>query len=587
MSIKLAELLTKFELAETLGTGAFSEVKVAIERATGKKYAMKIVDKSKCKGKESMIETEVSILMKVRHENIIELYDMYEIDNKIYLVMELVTGGELFDDIVGKGKYTERDTAKIVQKILLAIDYLHSHGIAHRDLKPENLLLSDKGPNPKIMISDFGLSKIFCDDEVMRTACGTPGYVAPEVLKRQGYGKEIDLWSLGVITYILICGYPPFYDQNNVELFKQIMAGRYEFDRPWWDTISDSAKDFIRRLLVLDPRIRSTAKMALSHPFITQHCGATEFHPPRATTESTLGDYTSNPQFSRIHEASSQTRNQTQRSSTTNPGTVSSTPETVHSITNRESSKSESSHVSSSSASSSNRASRSSRYNAQAEQIAQAIKPHSQLSHVQQDRPIQSLTPSQSNTLSRPPSNQQNRQQYQAQVVANQKAAASSYMAAQQRFQNGSAGYYHQYAQTPVNDGGSGQTARGYANGQPALYAGKVGGVDIPRKSNPLQKAFSLKLNLKADLPDEEQYNYPNYHYQPTYTSYDSINRTPQASANQAYSSAYSHSAKQALSRSLADRKPEVDDSGYSMSNDSISADKRAKWGWKGVRWGW
>ncbi|KAJ3324347.1 calcium calmodulin-dependent protein kinase type 1G [Blyttiomyces sp. JEL0837] len=267
----LDQLLNKYELGETLGTGAFSEVKVATERATNNKYAIKIVDKAKCKGKESMIETEVNILMRVKHENIIQLYEMYEIDSKIYLVMELVTGGELFDDIVGRGKYTEADAAKIVHKILLAIEYLHSLGIAHRDLKPENLLLSDKSKNAKIMISDFGLSKIFNDDEVMRTACGTPGYVAPEVLKRLGYGREIDLWSLGVITYILLCGYPPFYDQNNVELFKQIMAGRYEFDRPWWDNISETAKDFIRKLLVLDPRLRYTARLALEHPFIANY----------------------------------------------------------------------------------------------------------------------------------------------------------------------------------------------------------------------------------------------------------------------------------------------------------------------------
>ncbi|KAJ3216513.1 calcium calmodulin-dependent protein kinase type 1G [Dinochytrium kinnereticum] len=268
------QLTTKYELGDTLGTGAFSEVKVATERATGNKYAIKIVDKSKCKGKESMIETEVNILMRVRHENIIQLYEMFEIDSKIYLVMELVTGGELFDEIVKIGKYTEADAAKIVLKILQAIDYLHCEGIAHRDLKPENLLLSDRSAQAKIMISDFGLSKIFSDDEVMRTACGTPGYVAPEVLRRQGYGREVDLWSLGVITYILLCGYPPFYDQNNVELFKQIMAGRYEFDRPWWDNISDVAKDFIKKLLVLDPRQRFTARLALSHPFILNNCAA-------------------------------------------------------------------------------------------------------------------------------------------------------------------------------------------------------------------------------------------------------------------------------------------------------------------------
>ena len=126
------------------------------------------------------------------------------------------------------------------------------------------------------MISDFGLSKIFNDVEVMKTACGTPGYVAPEVLKRQGYGKEVDLWSLGVITYILLCGYPPFFDPNNVELFKKIMIGKYEFDHPWWDNVSEKAKDFIRKLLVLDPKQRYTAIDALSHPFIVDHCGYTE-----------------------------------------------------------------------------------------------------------------------------------------------------------------------------------------------------------------------------------------------------------------------------------------------------------------------
>jgi serine/threonine protein kinase len=150
-----------------------------------------------------MIETEVNILQTARHEHIIQLYEMHEIEGKIYLVMELVTGGELFDEIVRIGKYSEPEAAKLVHKMLVAILYLHNLGIAHRDLKPENLLLSDKTKNAKIMISDFGLSKIFNDDEVMKTACGTPGYVAPEVLIRKGYGREVDLWSLGVITYIL------------------------------------------------------------------------------------------------------------------------------------------------------------------------------------------------------------------------------------------------------------------------------------------------------------------------------------------------------------------------------------------------
>ena len=190
--------------------------------------------------------------------------------------LKRVTGGELFDEIVGRGKYDEADASRIIHKILGAVVYLHDLGIAHRDLKPENILLSDRTINAKIMISDFGLSKIFHEDEVMKTACGTPGYVAPEVLKRQGYGKEVDLWSLGVIAFILLCGYPPFYDKNNVELFRLIIAGKFSFEKPWWDKISESAKDFIKHLLLLNPSARSTAREALDHPWIVKYNGMSD-----------------------------------------------------------------------------------------------------------------------------------------------------------------------------------------------------------------------------------------------------------------------------------------------------------------------
>ncbi|KAI9208875.1 kinase-like domain-containing protein [Polychytrium aggregatum] len=321
---KIEQLLAKYEIGETLGTGAFSEVKVGIERATGNKFAIKIIDKAKCRGKEGMIDTEVNILKKVRHENIIQLYEMYEIENKIYLVMELVTGGELFDDIVNRVKYSEQDAAKIIRSILLAIDYLHTLGIAHRDLKPENLLLSDKSKTPKIMISDFGLSKIFNDDEVMRTACGTPGYVAPEVLRRQGYGREellshvVALADMKIIANLhllgsapllapshhSLCGYPPFYDQNNVQLFRQIMAGTYEFDRPWWDNISECAKDFIRHLLLVDTNRRYNARQALQHPYIVSNCGPTVFadeEPARASSSGPSNLEAASTQMENMH----------------------------------------------------------------------------------------------------------------------------------------------------------------------------------------------------------------------------------------------------------------------------------------------
>ncbi|KAJ3188308.1 calcium calmodulin-dependent protein kinase type 1G [Gaertneriomyces sp. JEL0708] len=277
------EFGSRYQLGRLLGEGAFSKVHLCGNRRTGDRYAVKIIDKSKCKGKESMIETEVKILKQVQHENIIQLFEMYETTDRLYLVMELVTGGELFDDIVSRGKYSEVDASRIVHKILLALEYLHTMGIVHRDLKPENLLLSDRTKNAKIMISDFGLSKIFNDDEVMQTACGTPGYVAPEVLKRQGYGKEVDLWSLGVITYILLCGYPPFYSKNHNELFKQIAAGKYEFGHPWWDPISTIAKDFIRKLLVVNAKERYTATEALQHAFIVMNCGP---YIPRAAADA-------------------------------------------------------------------------------------------------------------------------------------------------------------------------------------------------------------------------------------------------------------------------------------------------------------
>ncbi|XP_029902029.1 calcium/calmodulin-dependent protein kinase type 1D [Myripristis murdjan] len=257
-----------FDFKEILGTGAFSEVVLAQEKLTGRMFAVKCIPKKALKGKESSIENEIAVLRKIKHENIVALEDIYESPNHLYLIMQLVSGGELFDRIVEKGFYTEKDASTLIRQVLDAVNYLHKMGIVHRDLKPENLLYFNPQDESKIMISDFGLSKMEGSGDVMSTACGTPGYVAPEVLAQKPYSKAVDCWSIGVIAYILLCGYPPFYDENDSKLFEQILKADYEFDAPYWDDISDSAKDFISSLMEKDPAKRYTCEQALRHPWI-------------------------------------------------------------------------------------------------------------------------------------------------------------------------------------------------------------------------------------------------------------------------------------------------------------------------------
>uniref|UniRef100_A0A8C1LPP9 Calcium/calmodulin-dependent protein kinase Ib n=1 Tax=Cyprinus carpio TaxID=7962 RepID=A0A8C1LPP9_CYPCA len=247
---------------------AFSEVMLAEEKRTRKLVAIKCIPKKALEGKGSSIENEIAVLHKIKHANIVSLQDIFESKSHLYLVMQLVSGGELFDRIVEKGFYTEKDASKLIQQILDAVKYLHDMGIVHRDLKPENLLYYSMDEDSKIMISDFGLSKIEGSGSVMSTACGTPGYVAPEVLAQKPYSKAVDCWSIGVIAYILLCGYPPFYDENDAKLFEQILKAEYEFDSPYWDDISDSAKDFIVHLMEKDPSQRYTCEQALQHPWI-------------------------------------------------------------------------------------------------------------------------------------------------------------------------------------------------------------------------------------------------------------------------------------------------------------------------------
>lgn len=275
----------KYHLKELLGTGAFSEVRLAESKDyAGQLFAVKIIDKKALKGKEDSLENEIKVLRRfsanqsdgdgkaessrLTHPNIVQLLETYEDKSRVYLVMELVTGGELFDRIVEKGSYTEKDASDLIRQVLEAVGYMHDQGVVHRDLKPENLLYYSADEDSKIMISDFGLSKME-DSGIMATACGTPGYVAPEVLAQKPYGKAVDVWSIGVISYILLCGYPPFYDENDANLFAQILKGEFEFDSPYWDEISESAKDFIQNLMCVNVDKRYTCKQALAHPWIS------------------------------------------------------------------------------------------------------------------------------------------------------------------------------------------------------------------------------------------------------------------------------------------------------------------------------
>jgi len=258
----------KYELKDVLGTGAFSQVRLAESKEDGQMHAVKIIDKKALRGKEDSLENEIRVLKRLDHKNVVKLLEAYESRQCVYLVMELVTGGELFDRIVEKGSYSEKDAADLIKQVLSAVAYMHEEGVVHRDLKPENLLYYSPDADSKIMISDFGLSKME-ESGVMATACGTPGYVAPEVLAQKPYGKAVDVWSIGVISYILLCGYPPFYDENDANLFAQILKGEFEFDSPYWDDISEEAKDFIRSLMCVNVENRLTCHTALEHSWIT------------------------------------------------------------------------------------------------------------------------------------------------------------------------------------------------------------------------------------------------------------------------------------------------------------------------------
>uniref|UniRef100_H0X264 Calcium/calmodulin-dependent protein kinase type 1G n=1 Tax=Otolemur garnettii TaxID=30611 RepID=H0X264_OTOGA len=249
-----------FIFMEVLGSGAFSEVFLVKQRMTGKLFALKCIKKSPA-FRDSSLENEIAVLKKIKHENIVTLEDIYESSTHYYLVMQLVSGGELFDRILERGVYTEKDASVVIQQVLSAVKYLHENGIVHRDLKvPKQEMVMDPLRGSSQSKGEVSLSL----QEDLSSRCAA----APEVLAQKPYSKAVDCWSIGVITYILLCGYPPFYEETESKLFEKIKEGYYEFESPFWDDISESAKDFICHLLEKDPNERYTCEKALNHPWI-------------------------------------------------------------------------------------------------------------------------------------------------------------------------------------------------------------------------------------------------------------------------------------------------------------------------------
>jgi len=260
----------KYELGQELGRGGFSIVREGRNKSTGEKVAVKFIEKKFVDQEElKLLQREIDIMARVQHTNVLRLFEIFDTDQKLSLVMELVNGGELFYKIVDKGSYSELEARDIVRQLVEGVDYLHNQGIAHRDLKPENLLCCETESGMVIKIADFGLSKAFSGESALSTSCGTPDYAAPEVLRMDGaYDKSVDLWSIGVITYVLLCGFPPFYGKTQAHLFEKILNADFDFPEPEWTQISAEAKDFINHLLVLDVKARYTTKQCLDHPWL-------------------------------------------------------------------------------------------------------------------------------------------------------------------------------------------------------------------------------------------------------------------------------------------------------------------------------
>ncbi|XP_060950247.1 serine/threonine-protein kinase H1-like [Limanda limanda] len=277
----------RYDIKALIGRGSFSRVVRVEHRATRQPFAIKMMEVEAPGGRE-VCASELAVLQRVSHANVIQLMEVFQFPQRVYMVLELATGGELLDRVVSRGHFTERDATQALGMALAGVGYLHNLGITHRDLKPENLLYYHPGADSRLLVTDFGLATFggtgpeLCDHNTsgegdgssagrswsLRTTCGTPEYLAPEVLLRRPYSCAVDMWALGVVAYIVLSGSMPFEDESRTRLYRSILRGKYSFHGDPWPSVSNLAKDFIQRLLALDSAARLTADQATRHSWV-------------------------------------------------------------------------------------------------------------------------------------------------------------------------------------------------------------------------------------------------------------------------------------------------------------------------------
>jgi calcium-dependent protein kinase len=270
IAYKTGSITRDYTFGKSLGSGSFGTVRQAVHKQTGQNRAVKILKKSE--QDEEKLFLEVDILAKLSHPNIMQIYEFYDDSSNFYIVSEFCSGGELFDTISDKGIFTEKEAAHLLKQILSAVCYSHQNNVVHRDLKPENILLDDKTNDPLIKLIDWGGARYFSKNKKMTKISGTPYYIAPEVLN-EVYDEKCDVWSCGVILYILLCGYPPFNGDTDTEIMKSVKKGQFDYPIEEWGLISKEAKDLVSNMLKYDSKSRSSALECLAHPWFKKFEG--------------------------------------------------------------------------------------------------------------------------------------------------------------------------------------------------------------------------------------------------------------------------------------------------------------------------